>query len=230
MAIPSDPSTSGPADGSTADPFRTRRFSDPSSSSAYDDDAPDSFAGSEAASELPADPFKPRGFTDPLSSLAGDSAPDSFAEGGAEAELAAGAINDSVRETARAAADAVRRQASRFVGDVGHELNETGETQKARGVDAIRGLARVIDGAADDLEPQSPFIAGAVHQAARGVESLSNELSSRNVSDLVDLAVRLARAQPALFIGGSVVAGFALARFLRSSAGERAARFDPYES
>jgi hypothetical protein len=195
MANSSDTSASGPAGGSTADPFRTRRSTDPLTSSGY-----------------------------------GYDAPNSFAEGESEAESAVGAINDSVKETARTAADAVRRQASHFMGDVGHELNATGEAQKARGVDAIRGLARAIDSAADDLEPQSPGIAGAVHQAARGVESLSEQLSNRKVNELVDSAVRLARAQPALFIGGSVVAGFALARFLRSSARDRAARFDPYES
>jgi hypothetical protein len=35
---------------------------------------------------------------------------------------------------------------------------------------------------------------------------------------LVDAAAELARARPALFIGGSVAAGFAFARFLKSSA------------
>ena len=84
-------------------------------------------------------------------------------------------------------------------------------------MDAIRGLARAIDSAADELQQQSPVVAGAVHEAARGISSLSDNLSNRNVDELVDAAVRLARAQPALFVGGSVAAGFALARFLMSS-------------
>ena len=52
--------------------------------------------------------------------------------------------------------------------------------------------------------------------------------------DLVDQAAKFARANPALFIGGSVAAGFAVARFLMSG-GRRASRptarpsADPYQ-
>jgi len=127
----------------------------------------------------------------------------------------------SVRETAQAAADALRQQASEFAGDVGQELSRTGEAQKARGVEAMRGLARAIDSAAEELEDQSPTVARTVHEAARGVKSLSDDLSNRNVSELIDSATQLARARPALFIGGSIAAGFALARFLKSSAQHR---------
>ena len=123
-----------------------------------------------------------------------------------------------LRETAQTAADAVRQQAAQFAGDVGHELSRTGEAQKARGVEAMRSFARAIDSAAEELKPQSPMVARTVHEAARSVEGLSDNLSNRNVNELIELAAQLARAQPALFIGGSVAAGFALARFLKSSA------------
>jgi hypothetical protein len=96
-------------------------------------------------------------------------------------------------------------------------LTETGESQKERGVEAIRRFAKAINSAADEFRGQSPTLASSVHEAARRVEDLSNNLSNRSVGELVDSAVRLARAQPALFVGGSVVAGFALARFLKSS-------------
>ena len=131
--------------------------------------------------------------------------------------------------TAQAAADALRQQATMFIGDVGHELNRTGEAQKERGVEAIRGLARAIDSAADELQSQSPLVARAVHEAARGVDGLSDNLSNRNFNELVDAGVRLARAQPAMFVVGSVAAGFALARFLRSSAHPQSGGFNSYE-
>jgi hypothetical protein len=136
----------------------------------------------------------------------------------------------SFRETAQTAADALRQQASEFAGDVGHELSRTGETQKARGVEAMRGLARAIDSAAEELKDQSPTVARTVHEAARGVKSLSDGLSNRNVNELIDSATQLARAQPALFVGGSIAAGFAFARFLKSSAQHRpASGYDPYQ-
>ena len=139
-------------------------------------------------------------------------------------------LGAALGQTAQTAADALRQQAAQFADDVGHELSRTGEAQKARGVEAIRGLARAIDSAADELERQSPLVARTVHEAARGVEGLSDNLSNRNVNELIDAGVRLARAQPALFVAGSVAAGFALARFLKSSGREQPGGLDPYQS
>jgi hypothetical protein len=142
-----------------------------------------------------------------------------------QASLGAG-----LRDTAQTAADAVRHQAAQLAAEVGHELSRTGEAQKARGVEAIRSFARAIDSAAEELEPQSWMIARTIHEAARSVESLSDNLSNRNVNELIESAAQLARAQPALFFGGSVAAGFALARFLKSSARQQpAAGFGPYK-
>jgi hypothetical protein len=145
-------------------------------------------------------------------------------------QQSATSLGDGLKETAQTAADAVRQQAARFAQDVGHELSQTGEAQKARGVDAIRQFARAIDSAAGELERQSPAVGRRVHEAARQAEGFSNNLSHRSVNELIDSAAELARAQPALFIGGSVAAGFALARFLKSSAGQRpSAGYDPYQ-
>jgi hypothetical protein len=156
--------------------------------------------------------------------------PEPAERGAVDRGTTGGALGSGLKETARTAADAFLQQASQFAGDVGHELTRTGEAQKARGVEAIRNLARAIDSAADELQGQSPLVASTVHEAARGVEGLSDSLSNRNVNELVDSAVRLARAQPVLFLGGSVAAGFALARFLMSGSRDRAAGFDPYQS
>jgi hypothetical protein len=87
----------------------------------------------------------------------------------------AGSLASELKDTARTATEAIRRQAAQFAQDAGHELGKTGEFQKARGVDALRRFARA----------------------------------------------ELARAQPVLFVGGSIAAGFALARFLMSSSRQR---------
>ena len=144
--------------------------------------------------------------------------------------VSGGPLGSSLKDTAQTAADAVHRQAVQFAQDVGHELSQTGEAQKARGVDAIRQFAHAIDSAATELERQSRTVARTVHDAARRVEGLSDNLSNRSLNELIDSAAELARAQPALFIGGSVAAGFALARFLKSSARQRqGAGYDPYQ-
>ena len=130
-------------------------------------------------------------------------------------------LGSGLKETAQSATDALRQQASELAQDVGHELNKTGEDQKMRGADAIRHVARAIDSAASELESQSPTVARTVHETARQVQGLSDNLSGRSVNELIQSATELARAQPALFIGGSVVAGFALARFLMSGSPHR---------
>ena len=61
-----------------------------------------------------------------------------------EQRPSAGWLSAGVTETAQTAADAIRQQAVQFARDVGHELSTTGETQKARGVDAIRQFARAL--------------------------------------------------------------------------------------
>jgi hypothetical protein len=126
-------------------------------------------------------------------------------------------LGAGLKETAQSAADALRQQATQFAQNVGNELSKTGEAQKSRGADAMRQFARAIDSAAKELESQSPTVARTVHETAQQVVNLSQNLSSRSVNDLIDSAAQLARTQPALFVGGSLAAGFALARFLKSS-------------
>jgi hypothetical protein len=130
----------------------------------------------------------------------------------------AASLTKDVKEAAKTTTRAVKQQASDFASDIGHELSKTAEDQKTRGVEAIQGFTRVINTAADQLESQSPLVARYVRDAAEKVEGLSENISSRNVQELLKATSDLARAQPLLFLGGAVAAGFALSRFLKSSA------------
>lgn len=100
---------------------------------------------------------------------------------------APGSLGAGFKDTAKTATDAIRQQAAQFAGEVGRELGKTGESQKARGVDALKRFARAIDSAARELEPQSAAVAGAVHEAARKVDGLSDNLSNRDVNELIEL-------------------------------------------
>src|SRR5262249_15968515 len=89
---------------------------------------------------------------------------------------------------------------------------------KARGVETIHCFARAAANAAQELEGQSPGVANSIREAARKVEDFSEHLNGRSVDELLKSSSELARSQPLLFIGLSVAAGFAMARFLKSSA------------
>ena len=92
------------------------------------------------------------------------------------------------------------------------------EQQKQAGADQIGGVARAVHGAAREIEQKMPQAAGFIHDAAARLEGAANSLRERSVDDLVRSLNNFARSQPATFFGGAVLAGFALSRFLKSSA------------
>ena len=138
----------------------------------------------------------------------------------AQATSAAQSLSSDFQDAVKATSRAVKAQASEFGADVGPELSQVAEAQKIRGVEAIRGFARAADRAASELAQQSPAVARYIRDAAKQVEDFSNNIRGRSVTDLMHAATDLARSQPAVFFAGALAAGFALSRFLKSSAAE----------
>jgi hypothetical protein len=124
---------------------------------------------------------------------------------------------EKAKETAHATGKALASQASDLAGHIGSELTETAEQQKGRGAEAMRGFARAVQGAANELDGQSPAVARYFRSAADSVESLSDTIRTRSVKDLVATATDTARTNPAAFFVGAVAAGFVLSRFLKST-------------
>jgi gas vesicle protein len=129
----------------------------------------------------------------------------------------ASTIGADIKQTARRAGQAIREQASTFASEIGHELSKNVEDQKRRGLEAVRSFAGAVNTAAQELEQQSPQVARYVRDAAEGLQSLTRNIEGRNLNDLVRSATDLARSNPTLFMMGAVAAGFALARFMKSS-------------
>jgi len=127
-------------------------------------------------------------------------------------------IAQAAKETAKAAVEAASTQAAEFIGHVGDELGQSAEKQKRQSADAIKGFARAIRRAGEEIDSQSPAISRQFHNVAQRVETLSDSIREKSVRDLFTSASNLARAQPAVFFAGAAVAGFALARFIKSSA------------
>ena len=98
------------------------------------------------------------------------------------------------------------------------EIAEAADDAKTKGVDQMGGVSRAVHGAADQLGRELPQAAGYIHSVADKLESASSTLRERSVEDLVSDFNSFARRQPAAAFAGSVLAGFALSRFLKSSA------------
>jgi hypothetical protein len=121
---------------------------------------------------------------------------------------AAGMVQDVKAEGASVAA-AVQERAAGLA-----------EEQKQAGAEQADSVARAVHRAADELEGTSPQIARYVHDAASSVDRLARALRDRSPGELLGGVEDLARRQPVAFFGAAVLAGFALARFAKSSAAD----------
>src|SRR4051794_24822530 len=123
----------------------------------------------------------------------------------------------SVLDTARNAAAEVGLDPTKLAQDVSSKIRDAAEAQKNAGAEKVMGVARAIRSAAGDIERESPEVARYVRSAASSLEGFTRDLNDRSVDDLTQSVVDMARRSPGMFFAGSVLAGFALFRFLNSS-------------
>jgi hypothetical protein len=105
-----------------------------------------------------------------------------------------------------------------MAGTVKDEAVGAADRAKREGVDRVSGVGGAVHGAADELSQELPQVASYIHSAAEKLESASAALRERSVEDLMSDFNSFARRQPAAAFAGSVLAGFALSRLLKSSA------------
>ena len=124
---------------------------------------------------------------------------------GAKEAIVAGAAPTlaAVRDVAVEKADEARESLS----DVGERLAATLQ-RSAEGEDADALKSRVLS------------------SVAQGLTQASDVLRQRSVADLTSDVKMLARRHPGAFMAAAAVAGFAAARFVRSSAQRRMAEYD----
>jgi hypothetical protein len=143
----------------------------------------------------------------------------------AEAKAGAQAAGDEmhrtagdVREQFASAAESTKEQIGAAAESMKEKARAMADDQKAAGTERLSGFARAINAAADQLEDELPQAAGFVREAAAKVDDVSTMIRERSIEDLMHEANRVARANTVAFFGISLVAGFALARFLKSGA------------
>ncbi|RAI41779.1 hypothetical protein CH338_02185, partial [Rhodoplanes elegans] len=134
----------------------------------------------------------------------------------ANAKNVAGSVKD---EVVSVAAD-MRDQAAAMAEPLQQKGRSLAEEQKQAGAQRVRGVARAISSAADDLDDEMPQAAAWIRRGASQLETISQSVRDKSVEDLARDTERFARNNTAAFFGLSLVAGFALARFLKSGAPE----------
>lgn len=98
----------------------------------------------------------------------------------------------------------------------GEKIMETADRQKAVGADYVDNIAEAVRRAAGEFEGQVPQAAQYIRYAADQMETMSDSLRRRDISQMLSDVTSFARRQPTAFLGISFLAGFAAVRFLRS--------------
>lgn len=125
----------------------------------------------------------------------------------------------STGETIKEQASTLKDQASRFIEPAKERARQLAEEKKAQGADRLEAVAHAVHDAADRLGSELPAgAAGAIHDAAGGLERASSAIRDSSIDDMLRLVGNFARQQPVAFFSGAVLAGFTLSRFLKSSA------------
>ncbi len=121
-------------------------------------------------------------------------------------------------DVAQQATQQVREQTSRATEQAQQQAQAFLSQQKEVAAGHIESVAQVLHQTVDQLRERSPgAVSDYAERAVGSIDSLAKALRDQDIRGLVGQVEDFARRQPVLFMAGTVAAGFALARFLKSS-------------
>jgi len=130
--------------------------------------------------------------------------------------------HEGVSDQAKAAAEDLKRRARDMADDAKARARSAANQQKDAAAERVQGFASALRTAADDLSGRDQRLtASCVEQAADSIERLSRALQRQDLDEIVGNVEDFARRQPVAFLGGAVLTGLVLARFMKSSAARR---------
>lgn len=118
----------------------------------------------------------------------------------------------SVKDVAGGVADQAKEQASSLGDQVKEKALAAVSDQKEGIADRLDDLAQAVHKSGEQFAGQQDWIASAIERGAAELGALATSLRQNDVASLFGQAKSIAQRQPALFIGASLAAGFAVAR------------------
>jgi hypothetical protein len=113
------------------------------------------------------------------------------------------------------------RSASQSARGFAQRLKEDGrqtiEQRKRSAAERVEGIAQAIERTGAQFSENEPTLADLANRLAGTVGNFATRLREGSIDELLDDTRAFARRNPGLFIAGGVVAGFALARFVKAS-------------
>ncbi|WP_407168656.1 hypothetical protein [Bradyrhizobium sp. ORS 111] len=98
------------------------------------------------------------------------------------------------------------------------KTEQAADRKKQAGANQIEQMAQAVHSAADELQQQMPKAAEFVHATASRIEEGAGAVRDGSLRDLMGSFNDFGRKEPLAVFGGAVLAGFAISRFLKSSA------------
>lgn len=108
-----------------------------------------------------------------------------------------------------------KQAAAGLAGQVKQRLTSSATDGKAGIADRLDEVAESLNRSSEQFAGKQDWIAGAIARGGTELGTLANSLRETDPAHLLKQVQGFARRQPGLFIGASLVAGFAVARFGR---------------
>ena len=129
---------------------------------------------------------------------------------------ASGLAEDVTRQVTEQASQ-LSENAKGAISGASDKLRSAVEEQKNAGADFVSGFAGAIRRAAGEFDSQIPQAGDYIRRAAEQIDGASDAIRQRDLGELLQGVKDFARRQPTAFLGATVLAGFAVVRFLKSS-------------
>lgn len=138
------------------------------------------------------------------------------ADGGTAAASVTGVLRD-MRDVAQGAGEAVAAKAASTMGGMRDLAVETADSARDGLSDVGDRIAATLNRASAEV-PDDALQSRLLTSVAEGLTRVSTSLRDRSVTELAEEVKGFARRHPGAFMAAAAVAGFAAARFIRSSA------------
>lgn len=149
-----------------------------------------------------------------------EAAKQQFSDVAAEAQEGASAVAGEAKREGQKVFDEAASQASTLMDDVQKQASAF-FSENIEGLSAqLGGFANALRQTGQNLREQDEGaqFAGYAESIANQLENLTQGVQSGNMNRILAEAEEFARREPAIFVGGALAVGLALARFLKSTA------------
>lgn len=116
---------------------------------------------------------------------------------------------------------AARERVGDMASTAREQLGAYADQTREAGASTLQGVADATHAAAERLERTSPEMARIAREAASAVDRFSDTLRTRSLGEMLQTVDDFARREPMAFFGMTLLAGFAVSRFLTTSAPTR---------